>query len=172
MLTKGLTLKPELTAARLRELLHYDPETGVFVRLNSMRSDRIGKQATGLHSKGYARIFVEDRKHYAHRLAWLYVHGKWPDGDIDHINHDKTDNRIENLRDVSRSTNAENLIGAKSHNRSSGLLGVSWHKAAAKWSASIQTEGVPRHLGLFQTKREAHDAYLKAKRSLHQGCTI
>jgi hypothetical protein len=165
-------LKTELTAQRLRELFHYDPETGVFTRLATRRTDRVGARAATRHSNGYIRFTVDARHQYAHRLAWLYVHGRWPSGDIDHINHDKRDNRIANLRDVSRSVNAQNQIAARSNNRTSGVLGVSWNKSAGKWGASIQVESRLRHLGLFSSVDEARAAYLTAKRALHPGCPL
>lgn len=171
MLVKELTLKQELTAERLRELLHYNPETGQFVRKASLRSDRVGAIAYSLHTNGYSRFSLDNKNYYAHRLAWLYVYGSWPSGDIDHINHEKTDNRISNLRDVSRSVNNQNRVRCKSES-ASGVLGVSWHKAAQKWSARISLNGKSQHLGLFAEKDNAKMAYIDAKRALHEGCTI
>src|SRR5205085_9675180 len=95
--------KADLTAQRLRELLHYDPQTGSFTR----RSDG---RVLGCKSKhlGYWIVGVSGGQYYAHRLAWFYTHGRWPEGHIDHINCDKTDNRLENLREVQQRINNQN----------------------------------------------------------------
>lgn len=164
-------MKQELTAARLRELLHYNPETGEFVRKTAIGKNPVGSLVHTPHTNGYSRVSVDGRKYYAHRLAWLCVYGSWPSGDIDHINHNKIDNRISNLRDVSRSVNNQNQIRCK-RDGTSGVLGVSWHKAAKKWSAQIALNGKCRHLGLFSEKDDARAAYIAAKREMHEGCTI
>jgi hypothetical protein len=167
--------KADLSAEQLRELLHYDPETGVFtwkVR-PSIRVKRVGAVAGNIGAGGYAVInltkFGSPKK--AHRLAWLYIHGKWPEADIDHINGDRLDNRIVNLRDVSRRINTENLRSARRHSKS-GLLGAHWHEPFKKWYSVITTDRKRKFLGLFKTPEEAHQAYLAAKRKLHEGCTI
>lgn len=172
VLTKGLTLKPELTAARLRELLHYDPETGIFTWLVHRQRHRAGNVAGSPHSAGYVEIGVDGESYLAHRLAWLYVHGAWPAGDVDHRNGVRRDNRIVNLRDVSKVVNLQNRQGAASNNRAR-LLGVS--RSAAKrpsWFARILVDGRQKHLGSFGTPEAAHAAYLAAKRQLHEGCTL
>lgn len=152
-----------MTADQLRALINYDPATGVF-------TTKDGKIATGSPSvAGYLRVAVAGERHYAHRLAWLYVTGKWPEGDTDHINRNKADNRFENLRDVGRVSNAQNRL-APNANSSSGFLGVSWSKAAKKWAAGIKVDGRRRHLGLFETPQEAHAAYLTSKMRLHDVC--
>jgi hypothetical protein len=158
-----------LTAARLRELMHYDPATGVFTSNTRRGIADKGSPIRGMISNGYSRIGIAGIRYAAHRLAWLYVHGEWPKQDIDHINGDKLDNRISNLRDVSTRTNTENRRTAMSNNKSK-LLGV--RKMGKKWAAHIGTNGRTRYLGSFLTPEEAHAAYLVAKRELHAGCTI
>lgn len=106
----------------------------------------------------------------AHRLAWLYVYGEWPNGDIDHIDGDRLNNRIANLRDVSRRVNLENQRRPKACNKS-GFLGVKTFRDQ-RFQARIQVRGVQLHLGTFDTPHEAHAAYVAAKRNLHQGCTL
>lgn len=169
-------IKPELTAERLREVLNYDAETGVFTRkLRTARRIKLGEPA-GSVSKlyGYLTIMVDLRSYKAHRLAWLYVYGKWPDEFIDHIDGNKLNNRISNLRDVSGSTNIQNQ--RKPHKRNStGFLGVTVDNRAKngrKYMAQIVLGGKHKFLGLYETPELAHEAYLNAKRQMHEGCTI
>ena len=158
--------EPELTAERLREILHYDPETGIFTYRRSRGPHETGDIVGHISRKsthqggGYRVIAVEGREYGAHRLAWLYVHGEFPKGQIDHRNLIRDDNRITNLRPATRSQNVANR-GIQSNN-TSGMKGVSWHKAAKRWVACIQQEGVYRYLGLFDTKEQAHTAYRAA----------
>ena len=164
--------KADLTAERLRELLHYDPETGVFTwRVNRGRTAKAGSQAGSPHD-GYVQITVDGREYKAHRLAWLYVHGVWPVGQIDHRFGIRNDNRIGELRDVTPSVNSQNQRIAKRSNKSSGLLGAYWHNVSNKWMAHIGVAGKKIHLGMFDTAEAAHAAYIEAKRRLHAGCTI
>ena len=108
----------------------------------------------------------------AHRLAWLYVTGDWPVGVIDHINGDRTDNRFENLRDVTQKTNSENLRGPQKRT-ASRFLGVhAQRRKSTRFLAQIVTDGKLKHLGSFSTPEPAHEAYLAATRRLHEGCTI
>jgi hypothetical protein len=162
-------MRNDLTAARLRELLHFDAETGVFTRLMATRgpSGAVGARVGWLDGKGHRYICVEGVVYAAHRLAWLYAYGIWPRDMIDHINGEKDDNRLPNLRDVGMCINMQN----KRHsNNSVGLLGVSKHKK--RFRACIEVEGKNRYLGLFLTPELAHAAYVAAKRQFHEGCTI
>jgi len=163
---------PILTAERLRSILSYDPTTGVFTWRQHRRRSEIGRPA-GCESKksGYILIGIDGRLYYAHRLAWLYAHGAWPLGIIDHRDTNRSNNRIRNLRDTSRSVNQQNIRKPRSHG-TSGYLGVTWHRQVEKWLAQIQVNGRNRSLGLFDDPAEAHQAYLKAKREHHAGCTI
>lgn len=156
-----------LTQERLKELLEYDPETGVFVRLVARTNAREGSIAGSTHSQGYLTVWIDGKHHKCHRLAWLYVHGRWPASMIDHINGVKTDNRIANLREATRSENIQNRSTAYSNNKSSGVLGVYWHEQAGKWQAKITTNGRSRSLGLYHDKGLAEAAYLEAKATSH-----
>lgn len=152
-----------LSARRLRELVAYDRATGEFVRRSN------GKPAGTLKDNGYLHFAVDGRKHGAHRLAWLYVHGEWPAGDVDHRDGVRTNNAIDNLRDVSRAINLQNLHAAKSHNKSTGLLGAYFHRPTGRYTSRIKTLGVDKHLGMFDTAEAAHAAYIAAKRQHHEG---
>ena len=160
-----------LTAERLREVLDYDPETGVFTRLVwTSNCVRVGDAVRGCpDGDGYLRIRVDKASYQSHRLAWLWVHGEWPVHQIDHINGVKHDNRLINLRDVTQSVNTQNLKRARANNASS-LLGVA--PDYYRWKSQITADGVTFHLGTFDTPEEAHQAYIGAKRLIHPGCTI
>ena len=165
----------EIIAARVRELLHYDPNTGIFTRkVRTAQRHKVGDRAdfliVGGNAEGYCRVSFDSERYLAHRVVWLYVHGKWPELDIDHINGNKSDNRLDNLREVDRSTNLQNLHVAKKSNKT-GLLGVYLH-TQGRYVARIQINGKGRYIGIFDCPKEAHEAYLVEKRKLHEGCTI
>lgn len=158
-----------LSAERLRAVLRYDRETGIFTRFR--RGDwRVVGAATG--SSGYVVITIDYKPYLAHRLAWLYAFGDWPKNLIDHINRNKLDNRLQNLRDVGVAVNSQNRIRARKGSKS-GVLGVSFSKVARvnPWRASISTNGKRTHLGNFETIEAASNAYLSAKRERHLSVT-
>jgi hypothetical protein len=162
-----------LTSEHLRSILSYTPSSGVFVWVlpGCMRM-RPGDQAGSTNKKtGYAKIRIQGKEYASHRLAWLYTHGHWPIGDIDHINGIRNDNRISNLRDVTRSVNCQNQRSARSDN-SCGHLGVSLNKKSGKYQARIWHKGKLLYLGSFVAAEEAHAKYVEAKRSLHEGSTL
>ena len=160
----------DLTAQQLRELFHYNAETGVFTRLvQTSNRVKVGDVAGCKSGGGYVTISVFGRQCSAHRLAWLYVHGTWPVADIDHINGNPSDNRAANLRDVSRRVNKQNQ--RRAHITStSGMLGAAADRG--RWQARIRVDGKQRYLGNFDTPDLAHAAYLDAKRLLHEGNTL
>lgn len=161
--------KYKLTAERLREVLSYNPETGEFHWLKSSNNFvKVGEIAgKRLNSSGYKDIQIDGVHYRAHRLAWLYVYGVWPDGEVDHINCIRTDNRIANLRDVPDRLNSHNRI-APSRNNTSGYLGVT-KKKDGRYQASIRIGGKRIHLGSFSDPKQAHEAYLAGKRKYHEG---
>lgn len=159
----------QLTAERLSEVLAYDQSNGAFTWLVKVSGRRVGDKAGGIDEHGYIRIVVDGLRYKAHRLAWLYVNGDWPGGDIDHINGDRSDNRISNLRDIPHAANTQNRRKAHKNN-GTGLLGA--HRDRNSFKSSIHSDGKQIFLGMFDTAEEAHQAYLKAKRRLHEGCTI
>lgn len=158
-----------LTADRLRELFHYDAETGVFTRRlpDGYKGQRVRNKAVGCRNTiNYIVIYI-GKLFLAHRLAWLYTYGAWPTRDIDHINGDRSDNRICNLREATRSENNQNQRKARKDNKSSGVLGVSWYERDKKWKPQISINGKRVYLGYFDTIAEARAAYLKAKALYH-----
>lgn len=160
-----------LTAKRCREAFYYDGQRGVLIaRIRTSQRTPVGTTMGSDNGKGYLRIRLDGVTYRAHRLVWLWVHGEWPTGEIDHINGVRHDNGIENLRVVDRALNNQNLKRAQRNNRSSGLLGAYRH--GKKWQAQITFGGVSTTLGTFDTAEEAHAAYLEAKRLHHPGCTI
>lgn len=159
-----------LTAARLRELLHYDPLTGAFTwRVNRGRLAKAGDVAGSPHSDGYVGIKVDGRLYLAHRLACLYVTGVWPADKLDHMVSGPGCNAWKNLRPATHAQNMQNQRKARRDNKS-GFLGVSPKRG--RWVASIQVDHKSRHLGYFDSPELAHAAYLEAKARLHPFQTL
>ena len=155
----------------LRKSLDYNSETGEFRWKVSAGRVRAGSPAGTVQPNGRLYIQFQGKLYFAHRLAWLLTYGKWPDEMIDHLDGNPLNNRISNLRDVSRSVNNQNQREAGSDN-STGFLGVSFPKRAGKFRSRIMLNGKLKHLGYFPTAELAHAAYLAAKREIHEGCTI
>jgi hypothetical protein len=160
-----------LTQSRLKEMVYYNPETGDFIWIGHRYNSRNGSIAGFIHSEGYRNIKIDNVIYYAHRLAWLYVYGKHPSKQIDHINCVKDDNRIDNLREASPSENMQNMVTSYSNNKQ-GILGVCFQKKMGKFQAQIMKYGKNKYLGCFYTKEEAHKAYLEAKSKIHAFSTI
>ena len=157
-----------LTREQLLEDWDYDSVTGVFMRRRAV--GRHGRHKAGTVARpgrahGYSVIHIGGRVHRAHRLAWLYVYGEWPKI-IDHINGDRADNRIKNLRNVTQIENMQNLKRAPVTSKS-GLLGAHKGTRCKRWYARIRINGISTKLGLFDTAEEAHAAYMAAKRVHH-----
>lgn len=152
--------KTNLTPERLRELLHYCPETGVFTWLKKLKHNRpIGSKA-GTARGNYLQIGLDQTRYYAHRLAWFWVNGAWPENQIDHINRAGMDNRIANLRDVSRSVNCRNT-------ERQNLYGQGVTKNSGfTWGSKIVIGSVHTSLGSYTTAAAAESAFLAA-RNLH-----
>jgi hypothetical protein len=158
-----------LTQERLKEVLEYDPASGNFIwkKRISIRCS-VGEIAGKLGPQGYVLIGIDKKQYRAHRLVWLYFFAKFPTEDLDHINGNRADNRLNNLREVSRSVNNQNQRSGKSNNKT-GYLGVSIHSKSPKFVATIKLNNKTKYLGLFKTPEEAYEVYLKAKRELHEG---
>lgn len=126
--------KLKLTQDELKELLHYDPDTGVFTwKVSPTNNVKVGDVAGCRYPEGYIKVHFKGKPYRAHRLAFLYMTGEWPKDQVDHINHIRDDNRWRNLRDVSHQENHRNMTRQK--NNTSGVTGVYWEKAKKKWCA-------------------------------------
>lgn len=174
MLSKELTLKKYITAERLRELLHYDPETGIFTRRipsggRNWKKFPAGSRVGSLTKLGYVEAGVDGESYLLHRLAILYTMSRWPLDQVDHINGKRADNRWSNLREVDNTTNIENRWRPNKNNRS-GFLGV--HFESGKWVAQITVMRECIFIGRFGTPEEAHAAYITKKREVHKGNTL
>ena len=164
-----------LTQQRLKELLEYDPETGVFVwKKKSGRRGAalapIGSVAGSDDGNGYIRIGIDYKDYRGHRLAWLYVHGEYPTKQIDHVDGNRANNAISNLRLATQSENNQNQREARGA-RNGMPLGV-YRSSKNRWKALIGIGGKKIQLGHFDTQAKALDAYLKAKKELHPFQTI
>ena len=145
----------------------FDKATGEIVKTMSNGAER--RSLGSVHSKGYRVTRFDGEVVHVHRLAFFLVEGAWPEEQVDHINGNRADNRWVNLRKVSASTNRQNQRAARSDSQT-GLLGVA--RNGGRWSARIGISSGQQYLGTYDTAEEAHAAYLKAKRELHEGCTI
>ena len=160
-----------LTQERLKQLLHYNPETGVFTRAVRYSARYLAGQPVGAKdSKGYLQTVVDGKTIRLHRLAWFYMHGQWPEGEIDHQDGNKRNNIFSNLRNVSDAGNSQNMRRPYRNNKT-GFLGVCLFRNG-QYVASITVGGKGRHLGYFESAEAAHHAYLEAKRKFHPTSTL
>lgn len=160
-----------ITQERLKEALHYNPDTGIFTWLEKSKFSKKKLQIAGCIGQKYVKIRIDTKLYLGHRLAWLYLYGEFPKKFIDHINGIESDNRIVNLRECSHQENMQNIRKPSCDNRT-GFLGVSWHKKKCKYRARINFNDKQINLGYFLTAEEASEAYINAKRNLHEFCTI
>ncbi len=142
-----------LTVSRIKELLHYDPETGVFTCLVSRGPARAGSIA-GHVDNGYRKITLDGKAYYSGRLAWFYVHGKWPLPEVDHQDRDSLNDRISNLREATRGQNCSNQRKCPRKSRFRGVV-----PRGRRWIAQAVVDGKQRYLGMFDTEQEAAAAY-------------
>ena len=160
-----------LNIEKLRKMLDYTADTGIFTwKIRPSKAVKAGNVAGCVEKRiGYITIGIAGHVYKAHRLAWFYTYGQWPKGLIDHINGNKADNRINNLRDVFADGNSQNVRKPNRRNKS-GFMGVIWFQN--KWRASMSVNGKSKWLGDYATPEEAHQVYLEAKRKYHAACTI
>jgi hypothetical protein len=154
-----------LTQQKLKERLDYNPNTGLFTWRVAFNSRSTIGSIAGSYSNGYRVIRINRKNYHAHRLAWLYTHGQFPQNQLDHINRIRDDNRINNLREVTNAQNHQNRnLGA---NNISGVCGVNWHKRDKKWRAYIKLNGKDIHLGQYDDMKDAIVARKQAEQTYH-----
>lgn len=147
-----------LTQFDIKQKLNYDQDTGIFTWINVKNPNaKNGDIAGSVNRNGYLYIGLYGKKYRAHRLAWLYVTGEWPEKQIDHKNGIKTDNRFINLREASNLKNTRNRV--INTNNSSGYRGVSWSSHAEKWVVHVMSKGKRKNLGYFDTAEKASKAF-------------
>ena len=154
-----------ITQSELKELLNYNPDTGEFTWLKTNNRRIIIGSIAGSNHLGYIQIKLSGKLYKAHRLAWLYITGEWPQQFIDHINHNRADNKWDNLREASNAENVRNSIKRK--NNKSKYKGVYWKQKNQKWSAQICINYKKIYLGLFDSQEEGYKAYCEASKKYH-----
>lgn len=152
-----------LTLDRLKELLQYDPHSGVFTRRIKVNRFRAGSVAGSLQVRGYVRISIDGTSYAAHRLAFLWMTGHFPAHEVDHRDGNRSNNAWDNLREATHSQNMQNKAPRVSSE--TGLLGVT--RDRGRWRAQIWANGALHYLGRFDTPEGAHQAYRDAKAKLH-----
>ena len=158
-----------LTQDRLKELLHYDPLTGQFIRIAKVARKTVIGSVAGYVDKshGYVSLSVDGKEYYGHRLAWLYMTGAWPTHTVDHHDRNRANNRFLNLRPATRTQNNQNMSVHEGREMHSAHKGVTWHKGGNRWMAQINANGKHYYLGLFSNELDAADAYTQAAKRLH-----
>lgn len=145
--------------------LRYESNTGLLWWNDNAYHNVRNKQAGNLSEQGYYRVNIKGVLMMSHRIVWFLHNGCWPSGEIDHIDGDRTNNRIQNLRDVNKNVNQWNRKARQ--NNVTGLVGVSFIEKSGRYRAQIQARGKNKYLGTFATPQEAHGAYVNAKKELH-----
>lgn len=163
--------KNDLTKEEVEELVAYDPDTGIFTwkrHRGTTATIKAGRQAGRIAAHGYRQIFLHGRRYYASRLAWLLTHGRWPDDQLDHRNANRSDDRIDNLRECTQSENMANCRRARSN--TTGFKGVTYdasQRGTKKFKAQIKKDGQSYFIGWFEDAKSAAAARAGAAAILH-----
>ena len=162
-------MQNKITHSKLKEVVEYDPVSGLFARLTRFSSNAlIGPISIKPDSNGYIRVMLYGVRYKAHRLAWFYMTGEWPKN-IDHKDGIRNNNKFSNLRSVTHKINCQNQRKPRTNN-SAGALGV--HYRRGKFVADIGVDGRTVHLGAFSNVEDASLSYILAKRKFHEGCLL
>ena len=158
----------QITFGRANELLDYNSAAGLFKwRINRSPRIRAGDPAGCVNwVTGYVQLRIDYVTHLAHRIAWLLCYGNLPSDQIDHIDTDRTNNRIDNLREASQSQNQANAVG-RPKKYGAGLRGAFWDKSNQSWRAAVVKDGKQIHIGSFSSELDAHLAYCAVAKALH-----
>lgn len=154
-----------IALGRLTEILNYDPETGEFHWKVARGGFQKGSIAGSIDSKGYVTIKICGKDYKAHRLAWIFVYGEWPSKPLDHIDMNRGNNGIRNLREATQFENFQNRKAYRSSK--TGVKGVCLHKSTGKFCAQIRANGKRFYIGLFETLEAADRAVRAAREKLH-----
>lgn len=153
-----------ISQATLKDHLWYDPVVGLFLRKKSYNEKHAGRFVTTKDNDGYIQINIEGKKYRAHRLAWLYMYGKFPEGQLDHKNRIRWDNSIGNLRECSFSQNHANKPCMK--NSKTGIKGVQM-TPAGRYRARVKVNGKKINLGVYDDAEKAHAIYMEKLKEVH-----
>lgn len=156
----------DVSVTLLREWFTYEPESGALTWAVNRQKALAGTLAGSVDPKGYRHVGILGRYYLVHRVCWAIHYGEWPRSFLDHINGEPSDNRISNLRLVTRQQNCMNQKLLSTNK--TGLKGVHLHRVTGKYAAKICYQGRPKHLGLFTDPLEAHEVYCLAAELLFQ----
>lgn len=154
----------EITQEYLKEIFDYK-DGNLFWKKRTGPRSKINEIAGHLRKNGYVQVILHRKIYVAHRLIWLWIHGEWPKNEVDHIDGNKSNNKIENLRDVTKSQNQQNRL--KTRQNTSGYKGVFFHARSNKWIAKITLNKKQNYLGYFSSPLDAHNAYCEAAKKFH-----
>lgn len=158
-------MKENLTQAKLQELVTYEPDTGLFYWRQWKSGRRMDKPLGSKTGAGYLVTTIDYKQYSLHRLAFLYMEGKFPEGQVDHIDNNKLKNKWSNLRHATMFENAQNKLLSTSN--TSGFKGVCWDECNNRWKASINYQGKPKHIGMFRNKEDAIEAVRAFRTEVH-----
>jgi hypothetical protein len=155
-----------ITQDKVQSLFNYDSETGIFTRkVKTTAKTKIGDVVGYDNKNGYKKISIDNKLYFSHRLAWLYVYGVWPEKGLDHINRNRSDNRLCNLRLANQSENTQNTAIRK--NNTSGYKGVTFCKNTNKWISQIMINYKHIYIGKYETPEIAYEQYINMAKKLH-----
>ena len=155
-----------ITQDKVQSLFNYDPDIGIFIRkVKTTAKTKIGDVVGYDNKNGYKKISIDNKLYFSHRLAWLYVYGVWPEKGLDHINRNRSDNRLCNLRLANQSENTQNTAIRK--NNTSGYKGVTFCKNTNKWISQIMINYKHIYIGKYETPEIAYEQYINMAKKLH-----